>query len=996
MPPAAPAASSASRLQLLGALRLWQGDAAHELPASAPGWLLACLGMQGDWLPRERLALLFWPDAGEAEAQRALRVTLHRARQWLDRLGLSPCLEAERQRLRLALPSDVPAFRAAIGRGDWAEALRLHGAPLRQGWAVRGFPALDEWVSAESESLLLAWRQAALREAARLDAAGDAAAAGRLLLVQLQHDLLAEDVLQALLRLALRCAELKAASLDALQRYQRRSRQELGLDALPGTLALADALRRAPERSDASAWRPTPAPAPHGAVPASLHEPPFAGRRAELEALRAASERVCVVAGEPGVGKSRLVGQALPGALWLCGREAWREAPLFALLQALQTQGPLLQHLADGPSLRGLRRDLARLLPELAGEEVLPPADAHAPAARVALQALLRLWPAPLVLDDLQWLDTSTLDLLAALAGDAGAPRLVATLRPAEADATLQRWLDGLEASTPLRRIELRPLGAEEVGWLIERLSGRAAPRFAAWLAERTGGNPFFAIESLAALFEAGQLHEEAAGGWASDLDALGGHYRELQLPPRVAAVVRRRLGALGEIAQRVLAIAAVAGDARHLEDLAEVAGLSPWATAEALGSAQAAGLLRDRRFAHDLVREVLLAELSEPQRAVLHAGVARRLAHRLPPHERAMHWWRAGRVEDAVAATLEASALDRERGLMEEAAVRLASAMARVPDGDAHARLALECAALERQRGRLAEAARHVQHALEQFPEPATRATALLEQFEIAMLEGRLEAAGQALASAVEATPEWPVLDAAGAKLAHARGQYPQAAALMRRHIAGLRRRRPGAELAGALTGLGSIHDCLGELDVAAPLHREALALARRIGARYVEVEVANNLVWSLDEAGRLDEAIELGERAMALGDYDATPTLGTNLAYVYLRRERLDDAERLYRRLAAANDSSVVCVARGKLLDLAARRGDGVAVEAAVRDALAALAATEVYSAQASTITAVLRHGDEQSARRAAAFARAQALDPGQQQRLAEAMSARGIAPG
>ena len=96
--------------------------------------------------------------------------------------------------------------------------------------------------------------------------------------------------------------------------------------------------------------------------------------------------------------------------------------------------------------------------------------------------------------------------------------------------------------------------------------------------------------------------------GWRSELDELSTDYAELQVPPRVAALVRQRLHGLSEAAQRVLSVAAVAGDAEALDAVAELAGLSAWATAAAVAEGQAAGLLQGRRFAHDLVHEALLS----------------------------------------------------------------------------------------------------------------------------------------------------------------------------------------------------------------------------------------------------------------------------------------------------------------------------------------------------------------------------------------------------
>jgi len=74
-------------LRLLATPHLLNGDQRRELPLNAPGLLLACLGLHGDWMPQERLILLFWPDASAADGQHHLRITLHRARQLLAGWG---------------------------------------------------------------------------------------------------------------------------------------------------------------------------------------------------------------------------------------------------------------------------------------------------------------------------------------------------------------------------------------------------------------------------------------------------------------------------------------------------------------------------------------------------------------------------------------------------------------------------------------------------------------------------------------------------------------------------------------------------------------------------------------------------------------------------------------------------------------------------------------------------------------------------------------------
>jgi DNA-binding SARP family transcriptional activator len=355
---AAAAPPGSPLLCLLDTPHLRQRSDRFDLPASAPGMLLACLGIHGDWVARERLMTLFWPDATESDAQRHLRVTLHRARQVLEGWGLATRLGSERRRLRLALDCDVPRFRAAIGRADWAGAVALHRAPLLDGAASKGFAAFDEWLALERDALTVAWRNAALREAARLEAGADAAGAAMLLQAQLRFDLLAEDVVQALLRVAAAAGE-RSTALDTFERFRLRSARELGLEPLPGTLALARALRLG------ALAAPVPLPAAaRASLPPALLSPPLTGRGGEQARLRAAPPGLVLVSGEPGVGKSRLLADTLglepPAALWLRCRDGLQSVPLLPVLQALEDRLDGIVALLPHPAQR---RALARRPP---------------------------------------------------------------------------------------------------------------------------------------------------------------------------------------------------------------------------------------------------------------------------------------------------------------------------------------------------------------------------------------------------------------------------------------------------------------------------------------------------------------------------------------------------------------------------------------------------------------------------------------------------------
>jgi hypothetical protein len=122
--------AAAARLFLLGACFLQRGSERFDLPDTLPGYLLTYLGARADWVAREHLAVLFWPDAAEIEAQRNLRVNLNRLRGLLAGWGVEALLAAERRRVRLQLSTDLELLREALGRANWPAAAALYRGPF--------------------------------------------------------------------------------------------------------------------------------------------------------------------------------------------------------------------------------------------------------------------------------------------------------------------------------------------------------------------------------------------------------------------------------------------------------------------------------------------------------------------------------------------------------------------------------------------------------------------------------------------------------------------------------------------------------------------------------------------------------------------------------------------------------------------------------------------------------------------------------------------------
>jgi DNA-binding SARP family transcriptional activator/tetratricopeptide (TPR) repeat protein len=1014
-------------LQLLGAPRLHLPDGTtHELPNNLPGFLAAWLAAHGDWVGREALGLVFWPDMPAAQVLLNLRVNLHRLRDWLETHGLGPTLQAERRRVRLVLGADVADFRAACGAGEWGRALALYRGELLHGASLAGLAGVDAWQQAEREALRSTWRAVLLREAERRGRAGELSAALALAGSAVDDDPLAEPPLLALVHLAARLPPGHPARADAVDRVRRRAlavADEPGLASSPALEAAIQALRGRGTAAAHTGGVTGPAADDGGDAPAvdeagaaaaasgsadapspwqDRAPPPWVGRDldwARLAALRSGDVELVVVTGEPGVGKTRLLHEFMPESpgrvLWLRCRPGLQSVPLLAVAEALRRELPRLQALAGADALR---RELARLLPALAPDETLAPPQGTSAALLTALAHVLPRLAEALVVDDLQWCDIATRQLLGLLAGTAPM-RLWATLRSAEADPALRDWLGAEEAAGRCGRLQLQPWSEAGGAELVARLSGRPAPRFAKWLHQRCGGNPLFVLETLRLLFDQGRLRLDA-DGWASDLDALGDDYRQLTVPDRVAAVLGQRLARLGEPSQRLLEAAAVAGSAAALPALAAVAGLPLRPAAQALAEAQAAGLMQGEDFAHDLVRETVLAGLAAPVLRLLHAGVVQHLGAQLPPHVVAEHAWAAGDEPAAVAATLQASRANRLLGLVDSTQDLLRRAIARAVASRGRCALLAELAECADTAGDPAAAAAHAAAALELDGDASDHASALGTQMGLAIQRSDHAEAHRVLQRLRAAHPDWPDRFTLPAKLAHAEGDFGTALELMQQQVAWLRREPglPPADLASALSGLAVALDALDRTAEAAPLHLEALEVAERARARFIQVHATAN--WLHRYAGPPDEALRAGEVALALGEYSDTDRLRLQLAARYAEAERWADARRHLEPVCRSPRAVYVAFARARLVTVEAASGDDARRNTAIDEAFAAAAACDDPRAKAIVAACVLLDGDAADAARAQALlARESAdllerLDSTLRQRLLAGLQRHGLA--
>lgn len=398
-----------------------------------------------------------------------------------------------------------------------------------------------------------------------------------------------------------------------------------------------------------------PPPAPIGAGATGSAEPtaPFVGRLSELAQLTAVLEgglagrgSFVVVAGEPGVGKSRTLAElgrraVALGAQVLIGRCYEGEGG-----QAFWPWVQVFRSFAAGRDAESLRAllgaeavDIARLTAAIAAAAPeSPPPDPEMQRARLfdsavaVLRRAARQSPLLVVLDDLHWADSASLMLLRALVAEVADVPLVLLgayrHRDLPGDHPLLSVLTTGRREQSLQRVTLDGLPRHESAELLQTLAGAALEEsLAAALFDATEGNPFFLGEYWLDLVEAGCV-VEVDGIWRRRPEAP-----ELAVPASAVEIIDRRLQRLSAESIQLLAIAAVIGRELDHELLHAVSPFGAGAVIDLLEQAARAGVIDEDarvpgryRFAHALVRQTLYEGLSGLRRAALHRAVGETL----------------------------------------------------------------------------------------------------------------------------------------------------------------------------------------------------------------------------------------------------------------------------------------------------------------------------------------------------------------------------------
>jgi DNA-binding SARP family transcriptional activator len=618
-----------SQLCLLGPPMLTQGssDPVPLVRTKARALLYYLAAQPGRMFSRLQLAQLLWEENEEADGRRNLSTTLTRLHHMLpawpaktqgDEIGWDPAAP-----IQVDTTTFLDLTRTLDPRG-LAPAIALWRGPFLEGFAVGDSEAYDQWLGQErvvwEQRVLTALDTAvkAMLTAARWDSA-----------LQYARKALAIDPLQERfhrpIMTALYHTGNRAGALSQFDQCRRLLHDGLGVGPESLTIGLRDAIvaGNVTPPPMASSSRPPAVRVQTQSAEAAPAPTPLAGRALELSRVQAAIAdarqdlgRVVWLEGEAGSGKSRLLQAVLEGdrqqgaGRTLLSARCFETAQSLAYAALVAALTPLL------PSLDVVRlplpepwlAEVTRLLPDLAIQHPglpAPPSLTAAEARQRLCEGVARLIAAfpgqPLfVLDDIQWVDEDSLQLLVYVARHSLSTglALLLTSRTGDLAANVVRALGDLDRDGLLRHIRLEPLPGAALAELVEAVTGRPDTRLADELARESGGNLRFAVELLRS-----------------------------PSPSALAGAVRERLDKLPANARQLITAASVCPDVIPVSLLQQLSGLAEDPLLAALDITLGTGLFRPVEqhssgpavtFAHPVVRRVTCSGLSDARRTAL------------------------------------------------------------------------------------------------------------------------------------------------------------------------------------------------------------------------------------------------------------------------------------------------------------------------------------------------------------------------------------------
>jgi len=899
------------RLWLLGPPRVELGSAAIVVDTRKATALLIYLAVTGQEHSRESLAAMFWPESDSAHAKAALRRTLSSLRkalngEWLvivrEHLAVEPAwldTRAFAELLEETLGHGHPAGESCARCIEpLTQALQLYRGDFMAGFSLPDSPQFDEWQYFAEQALQRKCAQALQRLSEAHQSEGNLEKA-----LEAADRLLALDPLNEIAHRQLMglYAGLGRREL-ALKQYRdcvRVLQAELGAPPLEETVDLYERIR-AGELTEPLVRK---APASDAAAPRPI---PLVGREPELRELQdwyrsiGRNCKLMIVAGEAGVGKSRLAEEFMNGVMELGGKvlqaRCYEGETTFAFRPWIDA---LRGAIGDGEPLRGLAglsqvwlAEAGRLLPEI--RELIPDLP-HATQAQGAaghdrfLDGLVWLsgtlakgrQSGVVFLDDLQWADEATLELLAYLLRHGPEPPLVllAAWRTDSASyqPRLQEWVALLpRGSYGITRLER--LSESQVIELVDRSGLASWPDSGHRLFEETEGLPLFVAEYLRAI-------------------EGGANEPEWNLPASIRQILAERLARITSASHQLLGAAAVIGRSFEYETLRSVSGRTPEETVAGLEELLATGLIREYRevraplgpsydFTHEKLRVAALEGTTQARQRLLHGRVAKALRRGRPQAARAAriarHHELAGQEQEAAEFYMQAG--DHARGLYanEQALAHYRSGVAlghpelgRLHEaiGDLLTLVGDYSGSVQNYEAALAYAANSVIGRLEH------KLGGVYHRW------GRWDRAESHFEAGLQ-TPEGqrPAILADWSLSLYRRGKREEAQRLIQEALAEAERAEDPRALAQCHNILGIFARAQGDPQAARDQLLQSLEYAVSIDDRSAQAAALNNLALALADTEQLEQAIELARQAIELSesvrDRHRSAALHSNLA--------------------------------------------------------------------------------------------------------------------
>ena len=681
-------------LSALGPPEVRLGENLVTFPTRKTLALLIYLAIESGAQPREHLAALFWPEASPERSHASLRNTLDHLQTTLRQVSgqaQTSYLSVTHNSLSLNLDADIDfdlqtvehaytqahADRSSRMLPEGSASLPLfqsaaacHRGDFLAGFSLRDAPGFDDWTTIQRE----VWHRRLGLILDRLSeiqfAHGEFAGATETASHWIALDALNEIAYRRKMRAHFAAGE-RGQALETYETCRAILAVELGVEPEPDTATLAESIRIQSPLGHPNARKPVPRPRrPDTSV--NFLGSLFAGRDREYQALlkcygrtAAGQPQLVVLRGEVGIGKTRLARKFIQlasaqGAELLLGSafESGSHLPFQPLVEALRLR------LADDSTLTNLVDEiwlspLSQLLPELRQQNPsLSPtpvessqrkadgnqAQLYEPLVQCML-ALTKRAPLVLFIDDLQWADSATLDLLqyairrwqdntarilflASLRSDALHP--MTQLQPAGSPQGLSQWLERIARELTPVHIELEPLGESETVQMMKSILSPPDADFAQWLYDETHGQPFYLIETLKDLLERNVLHpkRQVEGKWSFSVDADHNLGHAVRVPSTVHAVIRSRLNRLSPNAFSLLVGGAVLEHRITFESICAISNVSEDQALPALDELISGRLLLETiqpgmtsayTFTNDMLRDVVYTEAGDARRRLFH-----------------------------------------------------------------------------------------------------------------------------------------------------------------------------------------------------------------------------------------------------------------------------------------------------------------------------------------------------------------------------------------